>query len=196
MRRRCLRCSPGILLHWFAVSFPSKETSGPKRYKGQVLFPFPLICHPAYVRVISECRISHILSVNLGFFFFLPLVCFVLLQWLTVLLHIYQTLVLHSFHSKNLLLAAIKGEQHQHFHLAAGNQQWSVITTVFDLSPFQMHILLQFEHYFKSELFFMQKQAKQFKETEKDYKTWHYTCRSQRSVQKKCFSPFNFTNIC
>lgn len=99
------------------MSFPSKET-GPKPYKGQVLFPFPLICHPAYVRVISECRISHILSVNLGFF--LPLVCFALLQWLTVLLHIYQTLVLHSFHSKNLPLAAIKGEQHQHFHLAAG----------------------------------------------------------------------------
>lgn len=94
----------------------------PNDIRGKFFFPFPLICHPAYVRVISECRISHILSVNLGFFF-LPLVRFVLLQWLTVLLHIYQTLVLHSFHSKNLPLAAIKGEQHQHFHLAAGNQQ-------------------------------------------------------------------------
>lgn len=183
MRRRCLRCSLGILLHWFAVSFPSKETSGPKRYKGQVLFSF------SFNLSSSLCKSNFWVSyqshfISESWLFFLPLVCFVLLQWLTVLLHIYQTLVLHSFHSKNLPLAAIKGEQHQHFHLAAGNQQWSVITTVFDLSPFQMHILWQFEHYFKSELFFMQKQAKQFKETEKDYKTWHYTCRSQRSVQK------------
>lgn len=42
----------------------------PNDIRGKFFFPFPLICHPAYVRVISECRISHILSVNLGFFFF------------------------------------------------------------------------------------------------------------------------------
>lgn len=153
MRRRCLRCSPGILLHWFAVSFPSKETSGPKRYKGQVLFPFPLICHPAYVRVISECRISHILSVNLGFFIASSLFCSAAVVDCSVTYLSDTSLTFFS-------LAAIKGEQHQHFHLAAGNQQWSVITTVFDLSPFQMHILWQFEHYFKTESFFYAKTSK------------------------------------